>query len=106
MRMRRFDWAGAADTAAAIRAWTTAEAQPIDIGPIEREVREHGDAALLELTARFDATERGQRPCVSRTPRSSRHLPPSTGACAIQSNSRSRTSAQSPPRRSPLGGAR
>jgi histidinol dehydrogenase len=58
MRVRRFEWEGADDTAATIRAWTDADAPAVDVGPIEREVREGGDVALLRLTARFDATER------------------------------------------------
>ncbi len=58
MRAQRFAWEGAGATASAIRAWGS-EAEPvIDIVPIEREVREEGDAALLRLTERFDATER------------------------------------------------
>jgi histidinol dehydrogenase len=56
--LRRFNWEGATATATAIRAWAS-EAEPaVDVGPIEREVREEGDAALLRLTERFDATER------------------------------------------------
>ncbi len=58
MRLRRFDWEGARTTAAAIRSWTSSDAAQVDVGPIESAVRERGDAALLELTARFDATER------------------------------------------------
>jgi len=58
MRVRRFEWRGAAETAAAIRKWTAESAPDVEVGPIERQVREGGDAALLELTARFDATER------------------------------------------------
>jgi len=58
MRVRRFEWDGAGNTANAIRAWTVADRPVVDVDPIEREVREGGDAALLELTARFDATER------------------------------------------------
>jgi histidinol dehydrogenase len=57
MRVRRFEWDGAGRTAAAVRAWTVKEAPAVDVAPIEREVREGGDAALLRLTARFDATE-------------------------------------------------
>lgn len=57
MRTRRFEWEGAAGTAAAIRAWASAEAPAVDVGPIEREVREGGDGALRRLTERFDATE-------------------------------------------------
>ncbi len=58
MRVRRFKWEGAASTAAEVRSWAAPEAPEVDVTPIERAVRENGDAALLELTARFDATER------------------------------------------------
>jgi histidinol dehydrogenase len=58
MRVRRFEWEGAAQTAAALRSWSGGTAAAVDVGPIEREVREDGDAAVLRLTARFDATER------------------------------------------------
>jgi histidinol dehydrogenase len=57
MRTRRFKWEGPNETAAAIRDWATAETDPVDVGPIEADVREGGDRAVLELTARFDATE-------------------------------------------------
>jgi histidinol dehydrogenase len=57
MRTRRFDWGGAAATAAAIRAWVAEAAEPVDVVPIQHEVIERGDAAVLELTARHDATE-------------------------------------------------
>lgn len=58
MRRRQFHWEGAEQTAAAIRSWTVASAAKVDVGPIEREVREGGDGAVLCMTARFDATER------------------------------------------------
>jgi len=58
MRTRRFEWEGPERTAAALRAWSAAGADAVDVAPIEREVREGGDAAVLRLTARFDATER------------------------------------------------
>lgn len=58
MRLRRFEWVGAEQTSTAIRTWTAATAAGVDVAPIERLVREEGDSALLELTARFDATER------------------------------------------------
>jgi len=61
MRVRRFEWDGPAGTASAVRAWTAEEAPAIDVTPIEREVREGGDVALLRLTERFDATERAPR---------------------------------------------
>jgi histidinol dehydrogenase len=64
VRRRRFHWEGAEETAAAIRSWTTASAPKVDVGPIEREVREGGDGAVLCMTARFDATE--QAPTVLR----------------------------------------
>jgi histidinol dehydrogenase len=57
MRQRRFHWEGAEETAAAIRSWTAASAPGVDVAPIEREVREGGDGAILCMTARFDATE-------------------------------------------------
>ena len=57
MRARRFEWESAAETAAAIRAWAAESASPVDVAPIEREVVEGGDEAVLRLTARFDATE-------------------------------------------------
>ena len=55
MRARRFGWEGAAGTAAALRAWAAETAPPVDITPIEREVRDEGDEAVLRLTAKFDA---------------------------------------------------
>jgi histidinol dehydrogenase len=60
MRPSRFAWAGAAETAAQIRAWSEGATRR----PREEEVRElapelgaYDDARLLELTNRFDATE-------------------------------------------------
>ncbi|HYJ21029.1 MAG TPA: histidinol dehydrogenase [Solirubrobacterales bacterium] len=58
MRTRRFEWEGAAETAAALRSWAAESAPVVDVRPIEREVREGGDEAVLRLTARYDATER------------------------------------------------
>jgi histidinol dehydrogenase len=57
LRRRRFEWRGARETAAEIRAWTAEAVEPVDVTAIEREVREGGDEALLRLTERFDATE-------------------------------------------------
>jgi histidinol dehydrogenase len=57
MRTRRFEWGGAGPTAAAIRAWAAESAEPVDVAPIERDVIELGDQAVLDLTARFDATD-------------------------------------------------
>jgi histidinol dehydrogenase len=61
MRTRRFEWEGAEETGAAIREWSEAASPDVDVSAIEGEVREDGDAALLRLTARFDATERAPR---------------------------------------------
>ncbi len=55
MRARRFEWAGAAGTAAALRSWAAEAAPPVDVAPIGREVRGEGDDAVLRLTAKFDA---------------------------------------------------
>ncbi|HEX2391744.1 MAG TPA: histidinol dehydrogenase [Solirubrobacterales bacterium] len=56
MNTRRFEWGGAAATAAAIRQWTDATSPSVEVTQIERAVRENGDVAVLELTNRFDAT--------------------------------------------------
>jgi len=58
VRVRRFDFEGARETAAAIRGWVSESAPTPDVTAIEAEVREGGDGAVLRLTARFDATER------------------------------------------------
>jgi histidinol dehydrogenase len=58
MRARRFEWEGAAQTAAALRSWAAESAPVVDVRPIEREVIDGGDAALLQLAALYDATER------------------------------------------------
>lgn len=55
MRTRRFEWKGAAETAAELRAWAAEAAPTVDVAPIEREVRLEGDAAVLRLTAKYDA---------------------------------------------------
>ncbi len=57
MKRREFLWESATETAAAVRAWAGASVAPVDVSPIEREVREGGDGAVLCMTARFDATE-------------------------------------------------
>jgi histidinol dehydrogenase len=57
MKTRHFEWEGAAATAAALRGWASEAATVVDVGPIEREVLAGGDAAVLGLTARFDATD-------------------------------------------------
>lgn len=66
MRTRRFEWEGAAETAAALRSWAAESAPAVDVRPIEREVIDGGDATLLQLTALYDATERA--PTALRVP--------------------------------------
>ena len=60
MRTRRFEWEGAAQTRRGDpRAGRRSRREPVDVGPIEREVLERRRrGACCELTARFDATER------------------------------------------------
>jgi histidinol dehydrogenase len=58
VKTRRFEWEGAAETAAALRSWAAESAPAVDVRPIEREVIDGGDATLLQLTALYDATER------------------------------------------------
>jgi histidinol dehydrogenase len=55
MRARRFEWEGAAETAAALRAWAAETAPAVDVSSIEEEVRAEGDEAVLRLTGKFDA---------------------------------------------------
>ena len=57
MRARRFEWEGAAETAAAVRSWVAETASLVDVATIEREVVDGGDAAVLYLTERLDATD-------------------------------------------------
>jgi histidinol dehydrogenase len=57
MKVKRFEWSDAGNVAADLRAWTSWSVAPKDIGPIEREVVEGGDRAVLQLTAQLDATE-------------------------------------------------
>ncbi len=58
MRSRRFDWSGEPQVVAdEIRLWASELSEPVDVAPIGAAVLERGDAAVLELTNRFDATE-------------------------------------------------
>ena len=57
MRLQRFEWDGATQTADQIRIWSAADTPRVDVAPIAREVDAGGDEALLRLTAEFDATE-------------------------------------------------
>jgi histidinol dehydrogenase len=58
MRVRRFEWEGAAASAAAVRAWVEESSTVVEVGPIEGLIRDGGDAAVIALTNRYDATER------------------------------------------------
>jgi histidinol dehydrogenase len=58
VRARRFEWQGAEASAAAVRAWVEESAAVVDVAPIENLIREGGDAAVIALTNRYDATER------------------------------------------------
>jgi histidinol dehydrogenase len=61
MRPKELPWAGAAETAKQIRIWTEGVAQrPADeeVRSLAPEAGRYEDARLLELTNRFDATER------------------------------------------------
>jgi histidinol dehydrogenase len=55
MKVRRFGWEEAEETAWELRQWAAEESPDVDVAPIERAVREGGDEAVLRLTARFDA---------------------------------------------------
>jgi histidinol dehydrogenase len=57
MKLQRFEWAGAATTADAVRGWSAEAAPPIEVDSIGGLVREGGDAALLALTRRYDVTD-------------------------------------------------
>jgi histidinol dehydrogenase len=57
VRVRRFEWEGAAASAAAVRAWVEESAVVVDVAPIESLIEEGGDAAVIALTNRYDATE-------------------------------------------------
>ena len=57
MKVQRFEWAGAAATAGAVRDWSAEAAAPVEVDSIGSLVREGGDAALLALTKRYDAPD-------------------------------------------------
>jgi histidinol dehydrogenase len=57
MRTRRFEWSEAQALADEIRIWASELAETVDVAPIGQAVLSEGDAAVLELTNRFDATE-------------------------------------------------
>jgi histidinol dehydrogenase len=57
VKVQRFEWVGAALTAAAVRSWGAEGEPPVEVESIGALVREGGDAALLALTKRYDAPE-------------------------------------------------
>ncbi len=57
MKIQRFTWEGPLETVSQIRTWAAFDTPPVDVASIAGDVDANGDAALLALTARFDATE-------------------------------------------------
>jgi histidinol dehydrogenase len=76
VRPERFEWTDPAALAKGIRGWAAAGVAPPDVAPIEAAVAERGDAAVLELTARLDATE---------APPTRLRVDPGAGAAALDS---------------------
>jgi histidinol dehydrogenase len=61
MIFRRFEWGDPAGLAGGLRQWFDGTDSKVDVRPIETAVAAEGDAALLRLTAEFDATEAAPR---------------------------------------------
>jgi histidinol dehydrogenase len=61
IRTRCFAWEEPRALAERIRAWATSGQEVRDVDAIRADVAAGGDAAVLELTARYDATERAPR---------------------------------------------
>lgn len=59
MKVRRFEWEGAVETAKALRGWSTKLASLVDVTEIFHKVVRGGDQAVIELTNKLDATEQG-----------------------------------------------
>lgn len=57
MKSRRLQWAAPDQLVGEIREYLSHEERSVDVSGIAAEVAERGDAALLELTAKFDAPE-------------------------------------------------
>ena len=57
MISRRFEWAAPDRLIHEIREYLSHEARSVDVSGIAAEIAERGDAALLDLTAKFDAPE-------------------------------------------------
>ncbi|MGK2954613.1 MAG: histidinol dehydrogenase [Solirubrobacterales bacterium] len=58
MRVRRLQWAAPDELSAGIREWFRDSGTGVDVSGIAAAVAEEGDAALLRLTAEFDATDK------------------------------------------------
>jgi histidinol dehydrogenase len=74
MREKRFEWAGAEETAALVRLATTVSVSARDVSTIGKEVSDGRDEAVLRLTAHFDATD---------SPLSALQVEPATAAAAL-----------------------
>jgi histidinol dehydrogenase len=57
VKLQRFEWAGAGETATAVRRWSAEAEPPVEVDSIGGLVREGGDAAVLALTKRYDAPD-------------------------------------------------
>src|SRR3954468_1958883 len=57
MRVQRFAWSEATGLAANVRQWAGESQDAVDVQATRQLVREGGDRAMLELTARFDAPQ-------------------------------------------------
>jgi histidinol dehydrogenase len=60
MRAQRFEWEGARPSAIRMRGWASELAEPVDVGEIFHETVGRGDAGVLGLTNRLDATEQSR----------------------------------------------
>ncbi|HRV59117.1 MAG TPA: histidinol dehydrogenase, partial [Solirubrobacterales bacterium] len=57
MKSRRFEWAAPGRLVGEIREFLSHEDRTVDVSGIAAEVAEKGDAALLDMTAKFDAPD-------------------------------------------------
>lgn len=76
MRVVHIDWIDAASAARAVRGVVARTERPVDVEPIRGQVLAGGDSAVLELTNRFDATEK---------PRDSLRVDPAEAKAALTS---------------------
>ena len=60
MRVERFEWEGARPSAIRMRGWASEASEPVDVGEIFHETVGRGDAGVLDLTNRLDATEQSR----------------------------------------------